>query len=39
MRFPHTYDEVRQIAAETLPGMQCRRLPLWRYAITWRKAR
>ncbi|MCV7193331.1 class I SAM-dependent methyltransferase [Mycolicibacterium brumae] len=37
MRFPHTYAEVEQIAATVLPGMTWRRLPLWRYAITWHK--
>ncbi|ORA34880.1 SAM-dependent methyltransferase [Mycobacterium aquaticum] len=39
MEFPHTYGQVRKIAAAALPGMQWRRLPLWRYAITWRKPR
>lgn len=39
MRFPHTYTEVKQIAATVLPGMTWRRLPLWRYAITWSKAK
>lgn len=37
MQFPHTYTEVKQIATTVLPGMAWRRLPLWRYAITWRK--
>ncbi|GAY15786.1 bifunctional 2-polyprenyl-6-hydroxyphenol methylase/3-demethylubiquinol 3-O-methyltransferase UbiG [Mycobacterium sp. shizuoka-1] len=37
MQFPHTYTEVKQTAAALLPGMTWRRLPLWRYAITWRK--
>lgn len=37
MQFPHTYTEVEQTAATVLPGMTWRRLPLWRYAITWRK--
>lgn len=37
MQFPHTYTEVKQIATTALPGMAWRRLPLWRYAITWRK--
>jgi 2-polyprenyl-3-methyl-5-hydroxy-6-metoxy-1,4-benzoquinol methylase len=37
MHFPHTYAEVEQVAAATLPGMTWRRLPLWRYAVTWRK--
>lgn len=35
MQFPHTYTEVKQSAATGLPGMGWRRLPLWRYAITW----
>ncbi|OZD70547.1 SAM-dependent methyltransferase [Rhodococcus sp. 06-1059B-a] len=35
--FPHTYAEVRAIAAEVLPGMRWKRLPLWRYAIVWHK--
>ncbi|GAS86476.1 class I SAM-dependent methyltransferase [Mycolicibacterium brisbanense] len=39
MEFPHTYDQVRQIAVAALPGMRWRRLPLWRYAITWTKPR
>ncbi|BBX38157.1 type 11 methyltransferase [Mycolicibacterium mageritense DSM 44476 = CIP 104973] len=39
MQFPHTYAEVRRIAATVLPGMTWRRLPLWRYAITWHKTR
>lgn len=33
----HTYTEVKDIATAVLPGMTWRRLPLWRYAITWRK--
>lgn len=37
MQFPHTHTEVKQIATTVLPGMAWRRLPLWRYAITWRK--
>ncbi|MCG7633157.1 class I SAM-dependent methyltransferase [Gordonia McavH-238-E] len=37
MQFPHTFGEVRQIAAAVLPGMKWRRLPLWRYSITWHK--
>ena len=37
MEFPHTYAEVKEIAAAMLPDMAWRRLPLWRYAITWRK--
>lgn len=38
MQFPHTYGEVKKIAAAVLPGMEWRRLPLWRYAITWHKS-
>lgn len=34
---PHTYAQVREIATEVLPGMRWRRLPLWRYSITWNK--
>lgn len=34
---PHTYREVRRIAAESLPGVRWRRSPLWRYALVWRK--
>ncbi|WP_242456013.1 bifunctional 2-polyprenyl-6-hydroxyphenol methylase/3-demethylubiquinol 3-O-methyltransferase UbiG [Mycolicibacterium sp. P1-18] len=37
MQFPHTYAEVKAIAAAVLPEMTWRRLPLWRYAISWRK--
>lgn len=37
MEFPHTYSQVKQIAARELPDMEWRRLPLWRYVITWRK--
>jgi trans-aconitate methyltransferase len=39
MQFPHTYAEVKRLAAAVLPGMKWRRLPLWRYAITWRKTK
>lgn len=34
---PHTYDEVRATAREVLPGVRWRRLPLWRYALVWRR--
>lgn len=34
---PHTYGEVRRIAARTLPDVQWRRFPLWRYALIWRR--
>lgn len=37
MHFPHTYTQVKHIATDVLPGQSWRRLPLWRYAITWRK--
>lgn len=33
----HTYAEARRIAADALPGMRWRRLPLFRYALTWRR--
>lgn len=33
----HSYSEVRQCAEEELPGVQWRRLPMFRYALTWRK--
>lgn len=35
-QFPHTYAELRQAASASLPGMRWR-LPLFRYAVTWRK--
>jgi len=38
MRFPHTYAQVRRIAKTTLPGSAWRRLPLFRYALIWRRA-
>ena len=34
---PHTYHDVREAAREALPGCRWRRLPMWRYAIVWRK--
>jgi SAM-dependent methyltransferase len=34
---PHSYSEVRECAVEELPGMQWRRLPMFRYVLTWRK--
>jgi len=37
--FPHTYDQVKAVATEILPGMRWRRLPLWRYSLTWHKPR
>lgn len=39
MDIHHGYSDVRKLAATTLPGMVWRRLPLFRYAITWRKPR
>jgi hypothetical protein len=38
MKYPHTYAQAREIASAVLPGMRWRRLPLFRYAVTWRKA-
>lgn len=37
-RFPHTYEQVRHTAADSLPGVRWRRLPLFRYALTWTKS-
>ncbi|OHV73656.1 class I SAM-dependent methyltransferase [Pseudofrankia sp. BMG5.36] len=37
MNYPHTYTQARKIASAVLPGMRWRRLPLFRYAVTWRK--
>lgn len=34
---PHTYDEVRTIAAETLPGVKWQQHALWRYELVWHK--
>ncbi|MDR3360297.1 MAG: class I SAM-dependent methyltransferase [Bifidobacteriaceae bacterium] len=34
--FPHTYRQVKRIASAELAGMRWRRLPLFRYVITWR---
>lgn len=34
---PHTYREVRAVAAEVLPEARWRQYPLWRYVLTWRK--
>ncbi|GAA2058433.1 class I SAM-dependent methyltransferase [Williamsia deligens] len=36
-RQSHTYREMRTAAEEMLPGSRWRRLPMWRYAIVWRK--
>lgn len=34
---PHTYQDVRRAAAETLPGVRWQQFPLWRYALTWHR--
>ncbi|MFT4110972.1 class I SAM-dependent methyltransferase [Propionicimonas sp.] len=34
---PHSYGEVRRLARRVLPGVRWRHLPLWRYALLWRK--
>jgi 2-polyprenyl-3-methyl-5-hydroxy-6-metoxy-1,4-benzoquinol methylase len=34
---PHSYRELQNVALDVLPGARWRRLPLWRYAIVWRK--
>ncbi|OYD61306.1 methyltransferase family protein [Rhodococcus sp. OK302] len=34
---PHSYAEVRRCAAAQLPGMYWRKLPMFRYALTWHK--
>lgn len=34
---PHTYDQVRRISAELLPGSVFRRRNLWRYTLQWTK--
>ncbi|WP_459545064.1 class I SAM-dependent methyltransferase [Nocardia sp. X0981] len=39
MNFPHTYAQVRRIAARALPGMRWRRLPLFRYYLIWYRDR
>ena len=36
---PHSYSEVRAAATEELPGVQWKRLALWRYALTWHRPR
>ncbi len=35
---PHSYSEVRRAAVQALPGVQWRRLTMWRYALVWNKA-
>jgi SAM-dependent methyltransferase len=32
---PHTYPELRRLAAQVLPGAEFRRHLLWRYSLTW----
>jgi SAM-dependent methyltransferase len=34
---PHTYAEARRVARTVLPGATWRQLPMWRYAVVWRK--
>ncbi len=34
---PHTYAEVHRIARAVLPGARWRQLPMFRYAVVWRK--
>lgn len=34
---PQTYREIRDCAAEVLPGAAWRRFPMWRYALIWHK--
>lgn len=34
---PHSYREMRALARRVLPGVRWRHLPLWRYALLWRK--
>lgn len=34
---PHSYRQVRDVARSVLPGVRWRHLPLWRYALLWRK--
>lgn len=34
---PHSYRQMRRLAAELLPGSRFRRLALWRYSIVWTK--
>jgi ubiquinone/menaquinone biosynthesis C-methylase UbiE len=33
----HTFAQVRDAARDALPGVRWRRLPLWRYALVWRR--
>jgi 2-polyprenyl-3-methyl-5-hydroxy-6-metoxy-1,4-benzoquinol methylase len=34
---PHTYPQIRRIAAQVLPGVRYRRRLLWRYSLLWTK--
>jgi len=34
---PHTYSEVRETAAQVLPGVRWQQFALWRCALTWSK--
>jgi SAM-dependent methyltransferase len=34
---PHTYRQIRVLAAATLPGVRYRRHLLWRYSLVWSK--
>lgn len=34
---PHSYRELHALARRMLPGVRWRHLPLWRYALLWRK--
>lgn len=36
---PHTYDDVRRIATDALPGVRWQQFSMWRYAMTWHKAK
>ena len=33
----HSYAAARRAARSTLPGCRWRRLPMWRYCVTWTK--
>lgn len=35
---PHSYAEVRRVAADVMPGARWRQLPMWRYALVWMKS-
>lgn len=36
---PETYDAMRRVAEDLLPGVRYRRHALWRYSLTWTKPR